>query len=410
LKPTPIYQPNKRITFEKRKKYALQKKTNTERVNNETEDEHLENKYNNTCFHNENEGISNLMISSGSVDSKLKKNKMNLNNNRLVNGMKKSYEGDNILDINFDDLEKNQELYDTQKLYDDDLEPPQEEIKIEINKDIKANNDNTNKNNKKLNNFFDDLDDLNEDNMQKLNLKPTPIYQPNKRITFEKRKKYALQKKTNTERVNDETEEEHLENKYNNTCFQNENEGISNLMISSGSVDSKLKKNKMNMNDNKFINGMKKSYEGNNILDINFNDLEKNQELDDTQKLYDDDLEPPQEEIKIEINKDIETNNDNKYKNNTNGEVPTDINTMATGNVIEEQENLISNHIDIIKSEAKLLSEEGNLISKIKGISEENYSMEAYVPEIEEIIKLKLNYFHELKEKIKEYKSLFKAS
>ena len=43
--------------------------------------------------------------------------------------------------------------------------------------------------------MFDDLDDLNEDNMQKLNLKPTPIYQPNKRITFEKRKKYALQKK-----------------------------------------------------------------------------------------------------------------------------------------------------------------------------------------------------------------------
>ena len=43
--------------------------------------------------------------------------------------------------------------------------------------------------------MFDDLDDLNEDNMQKLNLKPSPIYQPNKRITFEKRKKYALQKK-----------------------------------------------------------------------------------------------------------------------------------------------------------------------------------------------------------------------
>ena len=48
---------------------------------------------------------------------------------------------------------------------------------------------------KKINNFFEDIDNLNEDNMQKLNLKPTPIYQPNKRITFEKRKKYALQKK-----------------------------------------------------------------------------------------------------------------------------------------------------------------------------------------------------------------------
>ena len=289
--------------------------------------------------------------------------------------------------------------------------------KNKVNNENKSNNFKDDSNNKKLNNFFDDLDDLNEDNMQKLNLKPTPIYQPNKRITFEKRKKYALQKKTNTERVNNEAEDEHIENKYNNTCFQNENEGISNLMISSGSVDSKLRKNKMNANNNRFVNGMKKSYEGNNILDIDFDDLEKNQELDDTQKLYDDDLEPPQEEIKIEINKDIETNNDINYinngntnKNNKNGETPTDMNNMATGNMQEEQENLISNHIDIIKNEAKLLSEEGNLISKIKGISEENYSMEEYMPEVEGIIKLKLNYFNELKKKIKEYKSLLKAS
>ena len=285
-----------------------------------------------------------------------------------------------------------------------------------VNNENKSNNFKDDSNNKKLNNFFDDLDDLNEDNMQKLNLKPTPIYQPNKRITFEKRKKYALQKKTNTERVNNENEDEHLENKYNNTCFQNETEGISNLMISSGSVDSKLKKNKENKNNNRIVNEMKKSYEGNNILDIDFDDLEKNQDLDDTQKLYDDDLEPPQEEIKIEINQGIERNNnndndnnnyDNNISNNQNGDAATNLNTLATGNDLEEQENLISNHIDIIKNEAKLLSEEGNLISKIKGISEENYSMEEYVPQVEEIIKLKLNYFRELKEKIKEYKSFY---
>ena len=62
--------------------------------------------------------------------------------------------------------------------------------------------------------------------------------------------------------------------------------------------------------------------------------------------------------------------------------------------------------MDIIKSEAKLLTEEGNLISKIKGITEENYSMEEYVPKIEEIIGMKLNYFKQLKQKIKEYKAL----
>ena len=72
----------------------------------------------------------------------------------------------------------------------------------------------------------------------------------------------------------------------------------------------------------------------------------------------------------------------------------------------EEQDNLIGNHMDIIKSEAKLLTEEGNLISKIKGITDQNYSMEEYVPKIEEIISMKLKYFKELKQKIKDYKSL----
>ena len=78
------------------------------------------------------------------------------------------------------------------------------------------------------------------------------------------------------------------------------------------------------------------------------------------------------------------------------------MNTMAIRTMQEKQEILISIHIDIIKNEAKLLSEEGNLISKIKGISEGNYSMEEYMPEVEGIIKLKLNYFPWIKKKIKE--------
>ena len=113
------------------------------------------------------------------------------------------------------------------------------------------------------------------------------------------------------------------------------------------------------------------------------------------------------------IEHDIETNNEEEVKNNNKNEVEENLNDDENGGVqdnlpyiVEEQENLIANHMDIIKSEAKLLTEEGNLISKIKGITEENYSMEEYVPKIEEIIETKLNYFKELKQKIKEYKSL----
>ena len=297
-----------------------------------------------------------------------------------------------------------------------------------INNENKSNNFKDDLNNKKINNFFEDIDNLNEDNMQKLNLKPTPIYQPNKRITFEKRKKYALQKKkTNTERINNENEEENSLSQNNNDSYYQNKEGINDLIVSSGSADSKMRRNKLKLNDGKFFHKMKRSFEGNNILDIEFEDFEKDQEHD-TQRLYNDFSEPIKDEIKIEINKEINhhynnqnfndnimINNNSKknreIRNNINNvEESSNINAMNFENIVEEQENLISNHIDIIKNEAKLLSEEGNLISKIKGVTEENYSMEEYVPKVEEIIYLKLNYFKGLKQKLNEYKSLIKHS
>ncbi len=316
-----------------------------------------------------------------------------------------------------------------------------------INKENKRYNPKENINEQKINNFFDDVDDLDEDYMQKLDFKPTPIYQPNKRITFEKRKKYALQKKTNTERDNNENEEENSENLYNNNTYcKNDKDEINSLIISSGSVDSKLKKGNLNLNNDKLLNNMKKSFEGKNILDRDFDDIEQKKgkknifyedyEIDNdaTHKLNEDEyLEQDKEEIKIEINKDnklknnyysnenrndqeensIINNNNNHYENNneniiTNNnkteELSTVTNTIPMDNIEQEQENLISYHIDTVKSEAKLLSEEGNLISKIKGISEESYSMEEYMPKLEEIIKLKLAYFKELKQRIEDYK------
>ena len=352
------------------------------------------------------------------------KESMNPNSNKLNNNKKPKNKTNKVNNINSNN-------FGALLLKKDNIRYKKKEKKI--NNENKSNNFKEELNNKKINNFFDDINDLNEDNMQKLNLKPTPIYQPNKRITFEKRKKYTLQKKTNTQRSNNEKEEENTIYLYNNnTCCQQENDNIeiNNLMVSSGSVDSKIRKARQNMDgDEKFLN--KKSFEG-KIFDIDFDDMEQEQEKNnniiknvnynennnDTQRMYENE-EPNQEEIKVEINKEKQIQNQDKENNNnininnnnenTNinktEESSTNINTMAIENIHEEQENIISNHINIIKNEAQLLSEEGNLISKIKGISEENYTMEEYVPKIEEIIHLKLSYFKELKQKIQEYKA-----
>ena len=204
----------------------------------------------------------------------------------------------------------------------------------------------------KINNFFDDIEELDEDKMQKLDLKPTEIAEPIRKKTYAPKKKnrFALQKKTKTDKTenqNNNDEEELIKNKINEEDF------------------TEPKEEKM------LINQEKEKHE------LGF------------------------------INNNEEGNNYNEQNEDDSKEEKGPTNLEEKDNYIEEeQEKLIANHMDIIKNEAQLLTEEGNLISKIKGITEENYSMEEYVPKIEEIIDSKLKYFRELKKKIKKYKSL----
>ena len=230
---------------------------------------------------------------------------------------------------------------------------------------------------KKLNNFFDDIEELDEDNMQKLNLKPTPINEPIRKKTYmpKNKNRFALQKKTKTDREK------------NTQKTTNNNSDIHKFK----------KKTNLDKNDELIKNKIKEE-------DFDEPKEEKmliNKENEEHQQ-YNNNIKN-EHEIDNENNNEDEENPDNKNGSDEN----LNNNAMEDNqNIIVEQENLIGNHMDIIKSEAKLLTEEGNLISKIKGITEENYSMEEYVPKIEEIIQIKLNYFKELKEKIKEYKSL----
>lgn len=78
--------------------------------------------------------------------------------------------------------------------------------------------------------------------------------------------------------------------------------------------------------------------------------------------------------------------------------------------LVEEQDFLISSHMNILKEEAKLLTEEGTLISNIKGVTEDNYPMEEYANKLDGIIKKKLLYYSEIKKKIENYKNILKSS
>jgi len=255
---------------------------------------------------------------------------------------------------------------------------------------------------KKINNFFEDIEELDEDNMQKLDLKPTPINEPIRKKTLmpvKKKNKFALQKKTKTDRA--ENVKAHA-NSSNNIKRKVDNDKEKEKL------KEELIKNKINEED--FTEPKEEK------MLINKQNEESNK-FEEKQKIYNNEIDKKNnnniKENNEEQNAIINNNNNNDNIRNNEEETKleeqeqsTNINEENIPYIVEEQEALIANHMDIIKSEAKLLTEEGNLISKIKGITEENYTMDEYVYKIEDIIKTKLKYFQDLKQKIKEYKSL----
>ena len=94
-------------------------------------------------------------------------------------------------------------------------------------------------------------------------------------------------------------------------------------------------------------------------------------------------------------------NNDNISANNHKSKLKND-------DLIKEEDIVISKHMNIIKEDAKMLTEEGNLISLMRGINNESVPMEEYALKLNNIIDKKLEYFMNLKEVITLYKKSLK--
>ena len=81
-----------------------------------------------------------------------------------------------------------------------------------------------------------------------------------------------------------------------------------------------------------------------------------------------------------------------------------------TDQIIEDEDDIVATHMDVIKQDAKMLTEEGELITKIKGIEDngENFSMEEYLKRLENIIDNKIDIYSGLQNKIDVYKQHIK--
>ena len=64
--------------------------------------------------------------------------------------------------------------------------------------------------------------------------------------------------------------------------------------------------------------------------------------------------------------------------------------------LVEEEEELRNQHLEYLKEAAKLLTEEGELISNVQGFGSEEYDMDEYVVRMEKIIKRNLEIYGDL--------------
>ena len=80
-----------------------------------------------------------------------------------------------------------------------------------------------------------------------------------------------------------------------------------------------------------------------------------------------------------------------------------------TAKLVEDEDDIINYHMNIIKEDARLLSQEGDLITNIKGVGkEEDFKMDEYIAGLDKIIEQKLKLYNNMRGKVEKYKKHIK--
>lgn len=95
------------------------------------------------------------------------------------------------------------------------------------------------------------------------------------------------------------------------------------------------------------------------------------------------------------LSPDIQDYKQNKQIKSTN---------KINSRIVKGEANLVGVHMSVIKEDATLLTEEGELVSNVKGVGEIDYEMETYAKDLERIINRKIKMYKELKTKLDIYK------
>ena len=179
------------------------------------------------------------------------------------------------------------------------------------------------------------------------------------------------------------------------------------------------KHNKYNYNINTDTNNA----ENKKIIQTEKNNKNKDEDLDNKDWDYVQNKNKNNEENNSNQNNnvsDIENYIENEEKEE-NEDVPEEEEGEGEINHIEDKddsenlnfigEDIISKHMVIIKEAANILSEEGDLITNIKGVGKaQNFTLDNYIDGLESIVDKKLDMYAEIKSKIKKYRKAQKIN
>ena len=375
---------------------------------------------NNNNFNNNNFGDNNFSNGGNYFDEqieKLKKKNNNINNNNKNNFERFSAHNSNIrLNLNNNDnnfINYNNNIQNSYRMKTHNLNVN----KIQ-NKLIKGDNKKKKKG-KSVN--MRNINSVNPSDMRRYMFDRIKK-ENNSNIKKNKSNNNNSLKEINKNNINDD--DKFIYDYLNNEDFEDVEEHLEKTPIPFNnqleSFKPNYKKNINNINkssNNNIINGNK------NVMQfpyIPYTEKKKNKNsnsnksyqkvlLEKKEKIFDDEinnLNMNEDIIEEEINNN---SNNNNYNNNIDSNNLNKIKDEEVIDIFEERENILSSHMNIVKREAILLSEEGKLISKIKGIdNKNNFNMEDYTPNLENIINEKIELYKELKKKILEYKKVTK--
>ena len=246
------------------------------------------------------------------------------------------------------------------------------------------NNNNIN-NNKYLinnNNKVVKKENITSNNNKKIITSPVNDYKNNKKIDILKSKNSGIKYEDKFCMMKEEDElDKQKRTKYNyDNSSSNKNTNIN--------TDKNNNKNNNNIEKNDKIAEKKDNYNNQNNEIINkSNKINKEDEQDKEVK------NEEEENMEIEeFNEEYEVPEENPNLNNIG-------------------EDIVNKHMVIIKEAANILSQEGDLITNIKGVGkEQNFTLDNYIDGLELIVDKKLDMYGDIKNRIKKYRKAKKEN